>query len=110
VKELPQASIESRRPFRGRAFLLALVIILLVAGAPIYCGIVAETIAAANGCQVDEAAPQPCVIFGRDFGGLLYGLGVLPWLGIVTLPLGAAALIVWLLLLLIFILRALAGR
>jgi hypothetical protein len=38
---------------------------------------------------VDEGSVHPCVINGKDYGQLLYTLGVMGWLMLVTLPAGA---------------------
>ena len=61
-------------------------LIVLVALAPIgsvvACGLIANT----YGCKVDEGSVHPCIIGGHDYGELLYSLGVLGWLMLVTLP------------------------
>jgi hypothetical protein len=53
-------------------------------------------IANANGCHVDEGSVHPCIINGKDYGSLLYALGVTGWLMLVTLPAGAFAGVIWL--------------
>jgi len=53
-------------------------------------------VAEANGCQVNEAAVQPCMVMGSDWGGLLYATGVMGWFMLATLPLGGGAFLVWL--------------
>jgi hypothetical protein len=58
-----------------------------------------STIANAHGCKVDEGSVHPCIINGKDYGQLLYTLGVMGWLMLVTLPGGALALIIWLIVL-----------
>jgi hypothetical protein len=67
-----------------------LLAILTVALAPVgsvaVCGLIANT----HGCKVDEGSVHPCIIGGHDYGQLLYTLGVLGWLMLVTLPGGAA--------------------
>ena len=47
------------------------------------------------GCQVDEANAHPCMVLGHDIGGLLYDLGVMGWLMLVTIPTGAFALLIF---------------
>ena len=42
---------------------------------------------------MNEVRPTPCVVFGVDIGKPLYTLGVMGWLGIVTLPSGGIALV-----------------
>ena len=56
-------------------------------------------IANAYGCKVDEGSMHPCIINGQDYGQLLYTLGVLGWLMLVTLPAGLFAFVVWLIIL-----------
>ncbi len=58
-------------------------------------------IANAHGCKVDEGSVHPCVINGKDYGQLLYTLGVLGWLMLVTLPGGAVAVMIWLVVLIV---------
>jgi len=53
-------------------------------------------IANAHGCKVDEGSVHPCMVNGQDYGQLLYTLGVLGWLMLVTIPGGAFAFAIWL--------------
>ena len=57
-------------------------------------------IANSHGCKVDEGSVHPCVINGKDYGQLLYTLGVLGWLMLVTIPGGLFAFVIWLILIL----------
>jgi hypothetical protein len=50
---------------------------------------------------VDEGSVHPCVIKGKDYGQLLYTLGMMGWLMLVTLPAGAFAFVLWLIVLLV---------
>ena len=77
-------------------FALAFVAIVLVAGAPMISVVVAMVLAEANGCTLHEGFTNPCVIWGADRGELLYTMFVAGWFGLVTLPAGAIALLVWL--------------
>ena len=77
-------------------FALAFVAIVLVAGAPVISVVVAMVLAEANGCTLHEGFTNPCVIWGADRGELLYTMFVAGWFGLVTLPAGAIALLVWL--------------
>ena len=61
------------------------------------CGAIAN----AYGCKVDEGSVHPCIINGDDYGQLLYTLGVLGWLMLVSLPIGLFAFVVWLLILIL---------
>jgi hypothetical protein len=79
-------------PFPWRRYLGYGALILLLSVFPLLSVLVTSAIASIGGCQVNEAFVQPCVILGIDLGGLLYGMGVLGWLMLVTLPAGAIAL------------------
>ena len=80
---------------------LALGVIILIALAPAgsvaACGLIAN----ANACKVDEGSVYPCIINGQDYGQLLYTLGVLGWLMLVTLPGGVFAFVIWLIILIL---------
>ena len=58
---------------------------------PIVGALIATVVSAICGCRVNEAVPTPCVVFGVDIGKALYTLGVMGWLGVVTLPTGGVA-------------------
>jgi len=79
---------------------IALAVIVLVALAPIASVMACSVIAHANGCRVDEGSVHPCGINGKDYGQLLYALGVMGWLMLLTLPAGGVALVLWLVVLL----------
>ena len=51
-------------------------------------------IANSHGCKVDEGSVHPCIINGKDYGQLLYTLGVLGWLMLVTIPGGLFAFVI----------------
>src|SRR6058998_1707026 len=61
------------------------------------CGLIANT----YGCRVDEGSVHPCIINGKDYGQLLYTLGVLGWLMLVTIPGGLFAFVIWLIVLIL---------
>lgn len=71
--------------------ILALFVLLL----PVVLPLLGVLVAQAAGCQMNEAGASPCLVFGVDLGGTLAFLGVVPWLGFYTLPLGAALLALW---------------
>jgi hypothetical protein len=85
-----------RKPFPWILYWIVLAVIILVALAPagsvVACGWIANT----HGCKVDEGSVHPCMINGKDYGHLLYTLGVMGWLMLLTLPVGALALVIWL--------------
>jgi hypothetical protein len=62
---------------------------------PIVCVLIVSAVSAICGCTVNESSPTPCVVFGVDIGRPLYILRVMGWLGIVTLPSGGIALVLY---------------
>ena len=76
--------------------------ILLFAIGPFIGVAYAGSLAGKYGCQLDEGSAHPCLVNGVDRGDDLYALGMLGWLGLVTIPLGMAVLAVYLLLVLVF--------
>lgn len=76
--------------------LAALAVILAFALFPVASVVASSALADAAACRLDEADSHPCIIFGADWGDVLSTVFVLGWLGLVTLPLGAAALLAWL--------------
>jgi hypothetical protein len=76
--------------------LLVLLLILLIAALPIISVFMSEAIANALGCKLNEANVYPCVVMGMDIGHVLAIMFVMGWLGLATLPLGALALVGWL--------------
>ncbi len=83
----PTSPVQKRFPWI--LYWIVLVLIGLVALAPLGSVVACGLIANAHGCRVDEGSVQPCLINGKDYGQLLYTLGVMGWLMLVTLPAGA---------------------
>lgn len=81
--------------------LFVLLLIMLWTIWPIVLAGVAGSIASANGCELNEAVINPCIVNGRDMGETLYSMGVMGWFMLVTIPTGLLALLIFLLLLLI---------
>ncbi len=77
-------------------YLLALLVIGAFAFAPIGSVILCAMIANTYGCKVDEGSVHPCIINGHDYGELLYSLGVMGWLMLVSIPGGLFAFAGWL--------------
>ena len=77
-------------------YLLALFVIVAFAFAPIGSVMLCAAIANAYGCKVDEGSVHPCIINGQDYGELLYSLGVMGWLMLVSIPGGLFAFVGWL--------------
>jgi hypothetical protein len=88
----------------GLAFLIIVVIALL----PLIGVVVAGAIAESHGCTLHEGFSNPCMVGGVDQGSTLYSFFVLGWLMLATIPIGAGALCVWLLALVVH--RVLWGR
>jgi hypothetical protein len=94
-------SAPKKKRFPWVIYFIVLTLILAVTLAPVGSVIAAGVIANANGCRVDEGSVHTCVINGKDYGQTLYTLGVLGWLMLVTLPAGAFAGLIWLIILLL---------
>src|SRR4029077_7113249 len=92
---------EPNKGFPWIIYIILLIIIVAATLAPVASVAVAGWIANSNGCKLDEGSVHPCVIGGRDYGQLLYTLGVLGWLMLATIPGGALALMVWLIILIV---------
>ena len=90
---MPEAA---RSRFPWIPYWIFLVLIILFALAPIGSVILCSVIASAFGCKVDEGSVHPCIVNGHDYGQMLYTLGVMGWLMLATLPLGAVAFMIWL--------------
>ena len=60
---------------------------------PMLCVLLASAIAQASGSRLDEGSAHQCIVFGVDIGGLLYGLFVMGWLSLLTVPTGVLGLI-----------------
>src|SRR5262245_6382236 len=90
-----------RKRFPWVAYWIVLVLILIVAMSPIGSVMACGWIANAHNCKVDEGSVHPCIINGKDYGHMLYTLGVMGWLMLVTLPGGALAVMIWLIVLLV---------
>lgn len=93
--------MKRRKDFPCVIYLIALSLIIAVALAPLGSVVLCSWIADAHGCRVDEGSAHPCMIGGKDRGELLYTMGVLGWLMLITLPAGAVAFFVWLVVLLL---------
>jgi hypothetical protein len=85
-----------RKRFPWILYWIGLALIILVAFAPIGSVMVCAVIATAHGCKVDEGSAHPCIVNGHDYGHLLYTLGVMGWLMLLTIPAGLFAFAIWL--------------
>jgi hypothetical protein len=68
---------------------------------PVACVLLAAILSAICGCSINEGSPTPCTLFGTDIGRILYTLGIMGWLSLVTLPTGGIAFLAYLALLII---------
>jgi hypothetical protein len=79
---------------RKRRFAI-LSVILLIGCAPFISVSIAAAVADAYGCRLDEAAIYPCIIHGRDFGGVLATMSLAGWAGLITIPAAISTLMGW---------------
>lgn len=73
---------------KGWGFFLILIGIIIAAG-PLASALIAESIAIAHGCQINEGGVYPCEIGGKDRGPLLGAMFVAGWFMFYTIPVGA---------------------
>ena len=95
-------------PERSRAVIwlgVTLVLIIIVAGAPLISAVIAGGIANALGCTLNEGGVSTCIFMGHDIGETLLDMFVLGWLGFVTLPFGAILFGIWLIVVCVVTLR-----
>jgi hypothetical protein len=71
-----------------RTYLWSYLLTILFMFAPLLSVLIASAIASAAGAELDESGPHPCILFGFDFGGLLYRMFVAGWFGLGTIPIG----------------------
>ena len=98
------------RRFPWLWFLFGLLAIILFAGSPMIPVIWASEVAASHGCTLHEGFINPCIVNGVDMGKDLYAAGMLGWLMLATMPLGALAFLVWLVLLVIMLVLHMRGK
>jgi hypothetical protein len=75
--------------------LLTLLLVTLVAWAPLLAVLVASSAASAFDCRLDEGSTHPCLVAGADIGPALYVLGVSGWLMLAAFPLMLLTLVAW---------------
>jgi hypothetical protein len=93
--------LPARKRFPWIIYWIFLVLIILFALAPVGSVVACTWIANAHGCHVDEGSVHPCIVNGHDYGQLLYTLGVLGWLMLVTIPGGLFGFVTWLIILIL---------
>lgn len=72
----------SRLRGRRKAYVAVAIIGLLPAVSVVLAGLIAS----ANGCILHEGFANPCVVLGIDLGEILYSMGVMGWIAILTVP------------------------
>ena len=75
-----------------RRLIVYTVLVLYTVG-PILPMVLASAVASRYGCLLDESGVSPCVVAGRDLGGILSFMFVSAWFALLTLPSGVLALI-----------------
>ena len=83
--------MRARFPWRVYGWVLAGIVVLAIA--PVLSAFIAGGIASANDCTLNEGSIHTCMIAGSDWGNALYTMFVMGWLGMLTLPLGAMAIL-----------------
>ena len=81
--------------------ILVILAIILCAFSPFFAVAYAGSVAEKYGCELNEGSIHPCIVNGEERGADLYSLGMLGWLGIATVPLGLAAAVLYIVILLI---------
>ncbi len=90
----------SYRPcFPSRVYALLLLLIAGLAVAPFLSILAADAIAGHHNCTLNEGGAHPCVIGGVDLGGILAAMFVFGWAMFITVPVGAVAFLLCLLVL-----------
>jgi len=63
--------------------------------APVLSVLIAMGVAKITGAALDEGNTHPCLVLGVDIGGLLYSMFVVGWIGLITLPTGGGAILLF---------------
>jgi hypothetical protein len=89
----------ARFPWRRYMVLAGGIVVLTLA--PMLVAFGAYAIAGLNSCELNEGAVTPCIVLGADIGSILYTMGVMGWLGLMTLPVSTPALLALLVILIV---------
>jgi hypothetical protein len=79
--------------YRFRWFFIAFATVLALA--PFSGVIAAALLASVLGCELNDAASEPCPAFGSDFGPVLVGLSLTANLGWISFSILVAVLLIW---------------
>lgn len=97
----------------GRCVRLPALILLsltAISFAPLVCVVLATGVAGALGCRLDEAGIYPCPVLGLDLGSPLAVAAMMGWFMLLTWPGMLAALLGWLVWVVISLRRRAAAR
>lgn len=75
-----------------RGFVILCLLVIVICLLPVAGVVWSSWFADRHDCVLNEAARHPCIVAGEDWGGLIGAAFLLGWLGIVSLPIGAAVL------------------
>jgi hypothetical protein len=81
-----------KRPYR--AMVTYAVLVIYTCG-PLLSAWLASAIASGSGSNLNEATVHPCIIWGHDFGGVVYDMFVIFWAALITVPTGILAIVVY---------------
>ncbi len=94
-------STATSKPFPWWIYAVVAIVVILAALSPVISAIIAEQVAVANGCHIEEATIRSCMINGSDWGVPLYNYAMFGWMMLLSLPVGFGLLVVWLIVLLL---------
>ena len=58
------------------------ILLIYIFLAPILCSLMASSIASFFKCESSGGGPLPCVVMGKDIGGVLYGMFFAHWVSV----------------------------
>ena len=95
---------ESAMKYAWVIHIFVLLAIILCSISPFFGVAYAGAVTEKYGCELNEGSIHPCMVNGVDRGEDLYAQGMLGWLGIASVPLGLAALVLYIVIVLIIFL------
>lgn len=78
-----------------KGFRWIMVLGLLACAAPMAAPFLALALSSIGDCPPGLGSAAPCVFAGRDWGGTIYQLQMMPWLLIFTIYIAAALIVIW---------------
>ncbi len=84
--------------------IVVLALILLFGATPLLAVVAAAAVAGVLGCPLNESGAHACVVFGRDIGDALHVMFTSHWFAMMTVPVAAMVLVVWVIVALILLL------